>query len=507
MTASVQRATDSLWQSPAWPDLGPLTADADADVCVVGAGIAGLTTAYLLARAGRRVIVLEKDRPGSGETGATTAHLASAQDDRFAELVSVFGEDGTRALYQSHAAAIDRIEAIVRDEGIDCDFTRLNGYLWRAPDSPPDVLDRELDAARKIGFPGVEPTLRAPLPSFDTGPALVFPNQGQFEPMQYLAGLARAFLRHGGRIHVDTYVTTFEGGPTTRAVTKAGPAVRAKALVVATNVPSNDRVTMHTKIFPYRSYVIALKVPAGAIPPGLYWDTTDPYHYVRLQRYGTDEYLVVGGEDHKTGQDDDPTPRYDRLVAWTRERFPAAGEVVTRWSGQVIEPADGLAFIGRNPGDENVYIATGDSGQGMTHGTIAGMLLTDLILGRDNPWAALYDPARKPTGELREYLKENLNVAKYYGEWLTPGDVKSADAIPPGEGAVLREGLTKVACYKDASGALTRRSAVCPHLGCFVHWNKVEKSWDCPCHGSRFQPDGTVIHGPSISNLAPADKK
>ena len=507
MTSALDQATASIWRSPAWADLGQLKADLTTDVCVVGAGIAGLSTAYLLARAGRRVVVLDAGRPGAGETSLTTAHLASYQDDRFEELESVFGTDGTRLIWQSHAAAIDRIEAISRDEGIDCDFARVDGYLFRAPESPPDILDRELAAARRVEFPGVDSMLRAPLPSFDTGPCLRFPRQGQFEPMKYLAGLAEAIRKHGGQIYVDSYVNGFEGGANPRAETKHGPAVKAKALVVATNVPSNDRVTMHTKIAAYRSYVVALKIPADAVPTALYWDTLDPYHYVRLQRYGDGEvYLIVGGEDHKTGQDDDPTPRFGRLVEWARQRFPEAGAVAKQWSGQVIEPVDGLAFIGPNPGDENVYIATGDSGQGMTHGTIAGMLLTDLILGRENPWAKLYDPARKPTGDLREYLKENVNVAKYYGEWVTPGEVKSADDVPAGEGALLREGLTKVALYKDDRGTVHRLSAVCPHLGCFVHWNKAEKTWDCPCHGSRFAPEGKVIHGPSIAGLPSADK-
>jgi Rieske Fe-S protein len=243
------------------------------------------------------------------------------------------------------------------------------------------------------------------------------------------------------------------------------------------------------------------------VPHALYWDTLDPYHYVRLQRTGeAHELLIVGGEDHKTGQADDAAARFDRLAAWMRLRFPRTGPIAIRWSGQVLEPVDGLAFIGRNPRDEpNVFLATGDSGHGMTHGTIAGLLLTDLILGRENPWGTLYDPSRVSLRAAKDFATENLNVAARYVEWATPGDVSSAEEIAPGTGAVLRSGLAKVAAYRDPSGALHRHSAVCPHLGCVVHWNPAETSWDCPCHGSRFDPLGKVVNGPANRDLAPLE--
>jgi Rieske Fe-S protein len=283
--------------------------------------------------------------------------------------------------------------------------------------------------------------------------------------------------------------------------------VRADALVVATNTPVNDRMTIHTKQFPFRTYVVAFQVPAGAIPLALYWDTADPYHYVRLARLDNgQELLIVGGEDHKTGQGHDEPGCFARLEAWARERFAEAGEVQYRWSGQVMEPMDGLAFIGRNPGDEeNVYIANGDSGHGMTHGTIAGMLLTDLITGHEaGPWAKLYDPARRYLRASTRFVRENVNTAAQYLDWVTPGEISSATQLAPGEGAVIREGLHKLAVCKDADGRIHRHSAVCPHLGCIVHWNSAEKSWDCPCHGSRFSPQGQVINGPALGGLAPA---
>jgi Rieske Fe-S protein len=252
------------------------------------------------------------------------------------------------------------------------------------------------------------------------------------------------------------------------------------------------------------TYVIGARVPRGAVMKALYWDTEDPYHYVRLQTLDDEnDLLIVGGEDHKTGQADDTRERHVRLEAWARARFPRMGPVDFTWAGQVMETIDGLAFIGRNSLDkDNVFVVTGDSGMGMTHGTIAGMLLTDLILGRENPWATLYDPSRKTLRAAGEYAKEALNMAAQYRDWVTGGDVGSVDEIARDSGAVLRRGLKKVAVYRDEDGTLHERSAVCPHLGCIVQWNPSEKTWDCPCHGSRFDKLGTVLNGPANRDLA-----
>jgi Rieske Fe-S protein len=258
--------------------------------------------------------------------------------------------------------------------------------------------------------------------------------------------------------------------------------------------------------------VIAARIRTGSVTPALYWDTHDPYHYVRVQRtsnaaLGGDnsepvDLLIVGGEDHKTGQASDSEERFASLERWMRERFPSAEGVEFRWSGQVMETQDGLAFIGRNPMDRgNVYVATGDSGMGMTHGTIAGMLISDLIQGRPNRWTTLYDPSRKRLGAVGDFLKENLNVAAQYASYLTPGEVASLDEITPNTGAVVREGAQKVAVFRDEAGGVHRRSAVCTHLGCVVSWNKAASTWDCPCHGSRFDAYGRVLNGPASRDL------
>jgi glycine/D-amino acid oxidase-like deaminating enzyme/nitrite reductase/ring-hydroxylating ferredoxin subunit len=491
------------------PRAAQLTEDAQADVCIVGAGIAGLTTAYLLGREGKRVVVLDDGPLAGGETCRTTAHIVNALDDRYYELESLHGAEGARRAAASHTAAIAKIEEIVRAEQIDCDFARLDGYLFVPPGDDVSVLDKELEAAHRAGLTELERVARAPIDSFDTGPALRFPQQAQFHILKYLNGLAHAIERDGGRIYTKTHADKIEGGQQARVETSNGAVVTASAVIVATNSPVNDLVEMHTKQAPYRTFVVGARVPKGSVPQILLWDTPDPYHYVRLQAAEDDmhDILIVGGEDHKTGQADDADERYARLEAWTRERFPQVESFAFRWSGQVLEPVDGLAFIGRNPLDsDNVFIATGDSGNGMTHGTIAGVLLTDLILGRQNEWATLYDPARKTLGAIADFARENLNVMAQYTDLLTGGEVADVSEIKAGEGAVVRRGLTKVCVYRDEQGTLHERSAICPHLGCVVQWNTTEQTWDCPCHGSRYAgADGHVVNGPAISGLAPVE--
>jgi glycine/D-amino acid oxidase-like deaminating enzyme/nitrite reductase/ring-hydroxylating ferredoxin subunit len=480
-----------------------------ADVCIIGAGIAGLTTAYLLARQGKRVVVLDDGPIVSGETERTTAHLASALDDRYFELERLHGEDGARLAAQSHSAAIDLIETIVRDERIDCDFTRVDGYLFNAPGEKVELLERELAAAQRAGLAEVTMVERAPLGTYNTGRALRFPRQAQFHPLKYLAALAEAIVRDGGKIFTGTHATKIHGGKDARVETKNGATVSCAAIVVATNTPVNDRLVIHTKQAAYRTYVVGLSVPAGSVPEVLYWDTGDPYHYVRLhpaEDANTEDILIVGGEDHKTGQADDTEARYARLEAWARERFPMAREVRYRWSGQVMEPVDGLAFIGRNPMDnDNVFVATGDSGNGMTHGTIAGILITDLILERENPWAKLYSPSRVSMKAAGQFARETGNMAAQYVDWLTAGDVEKDRLVPRGTGAIVRHGLKKIAVYRDHDGTFHECSAICPHLGGIVSWNATEKTWDCPAHGSRFDCHGQVLNGPANKGLQPVD--
>jgi glycine/D-amino acid oxidase-like deaminating enzyme/nitrite reductase/ring-hydroxylating ferredoxin subunit len=491
------------------PELPRVTQDMRTNVCIVGAGIAGMSVAYHLARAGRAVIVIDDGSVGGGETGRTTAHLTAALDDRYSEIEKIHGQDGARIAAASHSAAIDSIEAVASQEDIDCDFERVDGFLFLAGEGTRDDLERELDAAHRAGLHNVELVERVPLEFWDSGPALRFPRQAQFHPLKYLAGITRALLRDGGQIFSGTHADRIIDGEPCRITTSDGHIILADSVVVATNSPVNDWVILHTKQSAYRTYVIGARVPRGSITRALYWDTADPYHYVRLQEVdsrvdsaGLEDILIVGGEDHKTGQEDDADARFARLESWMRERFPMARSVDFRWSGQVMEPVDYMAFIGKNPGtDEHTYVVTGDSGNGMTHGTIAGLLLSDLILGKKNEWESLYDPSRKKLRSAGDFLKENLNVAAQYKDWATGGDVGSFDDIEPGTGAVIRRGAKKVAVYKDEHGTIHQRSAICTHLYCIVDWNSMEKTWDCPCHGSRFDPYGKVINGPAITPL------
>lgn len=504
----------SIWMQTAVQSYSKLSTDAECDVCVIGAGIAGITTAYLLATERKSVIVLDDKPIGGGQTERTTAHLTNAIDDTYFEIERLHGESGARLAAESHTAAIDRIEQIIAQEGIDCDFERVDGYLFLSPGESVELLDRELSAAQRAGLTDVTRVDRAPIEAFNTGPALRFPRQGVFHPLKYLNGVAAAVVRLGGRIFTGTHAVDMTGGSPARVHTTTNITVTANAIVVATNTPINDLVAIHTKQAAYLTYVIGARVPRNSITKALYWDTLDPYHYVRLQNGAslksgdesnqspTEDLLIIGGEDHKTGQCDDAVERYARLEGWARERFPTMGEVEFRWSGQVMEPIDGLAFIGRNPMDkDNVFIVTGDSGMGMTHGTVAGILLTDLIMGRANPWETLYDPGRKTLGSAQEFVKETTNMVSQYSDWVTPGDVSSTEQIAPGTGALLRQGLKKVAVYRDEQGNLCERSAICTHLGCMVRWNSSEHTWDCPCHGSRFDKYGQVLQGPANREL------
>jgi glycine/D-amino acid oxidase-like deaminating enzyme/nitrite reductase/ring-hydroxylating ferredoxin subunit len=495
-------ATSSPWTDAELPTAQPLAADRACDVCVIGGGIAGLTTAYLLTEAGLSVTLLEGgERPAGGETAYTTAHLAWVLDDRFAHLASVRGADTARAAADSHRGAIDLIQSIASKENIDCEFRRVDGYLFAGEKEAEVGLEQEIKAVGELDLPH-ERVTTSPLPSLTGGGCLRFPDQGEFHPLKYLQGLEKAVRTRGGVIHTGTRAEKIEGGATCKVHVKGGPAVTAKAVVVATNSPFDAGLELHAKLAAYTTYAIALEVPSGAVPHALFWDTEDPYHYVRVRDTGDGPaLLIVGGEDHKTGQAQDQAERWGRLGAWARKRVPAAGAVKHHWSGQVFETPDGLGLIGPAPVGKNVYVITGDSGMGLTHGTLGARLVANLIRGEADPLAGVYSPGRWMPGALRTLLGENVNLAAQYLDWFTGGDVKSADAIPPGHGAVVRRGLTKCAVYKDKEGKTTELSAVCPHMGGVVRWNPGEQTWDCPCHGSRFTAEGEVLHGPAVVGL------
>jgi glycine/D-amino acid oxidase-like deaminating enzyme/nitrite reductase/ring-hydroxylating ferredoxin subunit len=491
-------------------DAEPLAADASCDVVVVGSGIAGLSTAYELARCGRSVIVIDRGRIGYGMTARTTAHLATELDDFYAELIKTRGEDEARLHYDSQVAAVNRIEAICRDEDIDAGFRRLDGYLIPTEEGPIADLQEEFEACRAIGV-DVEWADRAPIPGLDSGRCLRFPNQGRIHPIRYLAGLARAIVARGGRIYSDTvHVADEEKDGRVEITTERGPVIRAGAAVFATNSPTNNKVAIHAKQVPDRTYVIAGRVPKASVPDALVWDTYEAYHYVRIQEWSdTEDLLIVGGEDHRSGEANDMAERFARLSEWTRRRYPGFGKADYSWSGQVMEPMDFMPFSGRNPGNENIYIHTGDSGQGITNGVAGSLTILPLIIGEDSRYAPIFDPGRKSPGStaaIGEFVRGQAGAAKNLAEHLGPGEISSLDELGPGEGGIIREGLHKVAACRDRNGTIHRRSASCTHLGCIVHWNGFEQCWDCPCHGSQFAPDGAVLNGPAVQPLAEVEE-
>jgi glycine/D-amino acid oxidase-like deaminating enzyme/nitrite reductase/ring-hydroxylating ferredoxin subunit len=498
----------SLWQRSEKPLFQSLNHNLRVHTCVIGAGVAGLTVAYELLKAGQQVAVLDRERLGLGETGLTSAHLSNALDEGYLNLRRMHGIEGARLAADSHTQAINYIERVQREEGIACDFERVDGFLFLGGTQTVGDLQLELDAARAAGLSHVQFLQNAPSRLFATGPCLHYPDQAQFHPLKYLDGLANSVVKMGGMIFTHSEASEVFGGHYAYVKTRQGHKIEAEAIVVATNVPINNWVAVHTKIPAYRSYVIGMTVPQNRADGSLYWDTESPYHYVRLVKDPTtgEDLVLIGGEDHRVGQGIEPELHFGRLEQWARGRLELDTRVVTRWSGQIIEPIDGLAYIGRNPGDEqNVFIATGDSGHGLTHGTIAGLLLRDLILRRDNPWAKLYDPARLYFRSLTNYVKEAAQSTAPYTEWLSEGDVTSIDQIEAGEGGVIREGLRKSAVFKDERGRVHRCSAVCTHLGGIVRWNSAEKTWDCPCHGSRFDCYGEVLNGPANTPLVELD--
>jgi glycine/D-amino acid oxidase-like deaminating enzyme/nitrite reductase/ring-hydroxylating ferredoxin subunit len=502
------QTTRSLWMDQA-PAIAaePLTTNISADVVVVGAGMAGLSCAYELAHFGSSVVVIDRGDIGTGMTARTTAHLASALDDFYSELIRVHGEDQARIYHDSQVAAINRIEAIAAEEGIDCDFARLDGFLFPADEQGAKDLEEEFDACQRIGV-DVDWAERAPLPGYNTGRCLRFARQGRFHPLKYLTGLAAAITARGGQLFRDTVYTGHEHSDGQIVLTTEGGAtITARDAIFATNSPVNDKVTLHTKYLPDRTYVIAGPVPQGSVPDALVWDTLEAYHYVRIQP-GSDgsDFLIVGGEDHRSGEATDMDERFAALERWTRERYPSFGEVSHRWSGQVLEPIDFMPFSGANPGEDHVYVHTGDSGQGITNAVAGSLTIAPLILGEDSRFAPVLDPSRKPIGlpALEELAVGQAGVVKNMAEHLGPSEVASEDEIAPGQGAIMRHGLKKLAVYRGEDGAVIRRSAICTHVGCVVHWNPLEKCWDCPCHGSQFAPDGAVQNGPAVKPLAEA---
>jgi len=476
------------------------TGQISVDVCVIGGGITGLTAAHLLKHSGKTVAVVELRRIGSGETSHTTGHLTEVFDLDYRNLISKFGLEGARLASQSARSAINHISNNVAALNIDCAFKRVIGYKFTEKTSEVKEIEDEAAAATRAGVLG-QLIFQAPLP-FSTTRAIRFDNQAQFNPLPYLQSLARDISGQGSYIFEETRMIDVEEGEPCRVMTDRGQII-ADEVFVAANVPSTNRFYLHSKIAAYRTYAIAAPIPEHFDLQHLYWDLCKPYHYMRTFAVNGSNYLIVGGEDHKTGQDIHTEQHFKKLHDWAKERF-SIDDTSHRWSGQIIESVDGLPFIGRNSHSDHVFVATGFSGTGLTFGTIAGMIVSDFIIGNQNPWAELYAAERvKPLAAMKNFLTENIDFPSHLiGDRLTRAQSSQPGRLRENEGAILRIGAKKVAAYRDPQGEMHYLSPVCPHLGCYVGWNEAEKSWDCPCHGSRFSPLGQLINGPSVDDLA-----
>lgn len=497
-------ATVSHWSITARiPQFPSLRRNLSVDAAVIGAGNTGITTAYLLKKAGLRTALIERDRCARVDTGHTSAHLTHVTDLRLRALSKRFGRDRAVAIWDAGVAAIQQIEEIVKTERIPCDFVRVPGYLHAAIEGRRDERRELVDEAKlanELGFPAAYVNA---VPVFGR-PGICFPNQARIQPIKYLAGLVRRIPGNRSFVFENTEAEEFDSD--SLRFKANGHTVSCKLLVIATDVPLTGRTNLasatlfQSKIAPYTSYCIGAKLPISVIPDALYWDTSDPYYFLRTAPSRTHDYAIFGGADHKTGQVTDPNARFELLERLLHNFVPHAVPD-RRWSGQVIESIDGLPFIGETA--EHQYVATGFSGNGLTFGTLAAMIVRDLATGRQNPWKNLFDVKRRNFKSLRNYLRENADYPYFMiKDRLAASDGKSARSVKMGQGKIIVVNRQRIAAYRSRRGRITRLSPVCTHLGCIVRWNSAEQTWDCPCHGSRFQPTGEVIAGPAESPLS-----
>jgi glycine/D-amino acid oxidase-like deaminating enzyme/nitrite reductase/ring-hydroxylating ferredoxin subunit len=501
------RDDESYWMSTTGTTTYPrLTTEVEVDVAVVGAGIAGVCTAFQLARSGRSVALIEADRVVAGTTGYTTAKVTVQHALVYDRLRSSLGAAASELYARSQLDALAHVAALVDELGIDCDLERLPAYTYVTDEGRVPQIRAEVTAAVEAGLPATLVTGTG-LP-YEVAAAIRVDDQAQFHPRRFLLALVDELARRGARIFERTRVVGLDEGDPCRLTTETGSTVTAGHVVVATHYPVFDRAGLFARLKPHRELVVAAAIPAGADPGGMYLTTEENTRSVRTAPLGGDQrLLIVTGESFTPGTGS-VADRFERLADWTRQRFPV-GEPSYRWAAQDNDTTDGVPYIGRfHPGSRRVWVATGFGGWGMTNGVLAGRLLAARIQGEEPPWTDLYDPVRlHPKAEAGTLLRNNLTVARHFvGDRIRPpSHADSVADLAPGSGAVIRSGGRRCAVYRDPAGDLHAVSATCTHLGCLVTFNDAEHSWDCPCHGSRFGVDGAVLHGPATRPLEPRE--
>ncbi|MEO0456535.1 MAG: FAD-dependent oxidoreductase [Cyanobacteria bacterium P01_A01_bin.114] len=494
----------SFWVASTLPSTYPsLTQDVSVDVAIVGGGLVGVTAAKLLKQAGKTVALIEADRVGSGVSGHTTAKLTALHQLIYADLIEEVGTEKAQVYADSNQAAIAKVAELVQAENIDCDFSRQDAYTFARTLDNVDKIEAEVKAANRLGLP-VEYVSETDLP-FRIAGAMKLPNQAQFHPRKYILHLAGTLVGEGSHVFEQTRVTTVDGESPCRVVTEHGATVIAQDVIVATNLPILDQGLFFAKSYPKRSYLIGAYIDPAKAPTGVFIGVGETYRSIRTTP--TDDgrtLLLMGGEGHKVGDANDTPERYQRLASDLKADF-GIDAVDYRWSSQDMVSFDKLPYIGRlTPLSNHTYVATGFSHWGMSKSTLSAMILADLILGKPNPWAETYEAIRSTPFVTQTSIKENLDVgSRWVGDRLK-GVFDSEKDVQPGDGKLVTIDGEKVAAYCDQTGNLHKVSAVCPHLGCIVDWNAAEKSWDCPCHGSRFSYDGDILQGPAVKCLAPS---
>ena len=496
-------ATESLWQN--LPEIQQTAANDiipsnDYDVMVIGAGITGITTALMLQKAGKKCLVLEAGNLGFGTTGGTTAHINTFFDATYPEIEKDFNEKAAQLVADAGKMAIDTISTFVKKHQIDCDLETKVGYLFSETEKETEQLNEIFEAAQRAGV-DVDRSTTNGLP-FSFLQSLKFEGQAQFHPLKYLLGLAKAFVELGGTIKEHTFINEVKEEHNQCIALSEKEVFRASYLVYATHIPPGVN-KFSFRCAPYRSYVLGIQLSdESQYPEQLAYDMQEPYHYFRTHVLEGQKLLIVGGEDDKTGHGN-AQEAFAQLENYASQRF-VIKSIPYQWSSQYYVPVDGLPYIGRmNQPEDRVFVATGYNGNGMTWGTIAGHIVCDLILNKENPLAELFDPCRmKPVAGFSEFIKENADVAYHFVvDRFKADDLDSFKEIAREEGKVVDFDGKQLAIYKDKEGIITALNPVCTHAGCIVNFNDKEKSWDCPCHGGRFDLEGKVLCGPPRENL------